>query len=77
MTVALEASVDLPSPSSDTSIRSSVQLQMMTAKLEKGEALAPDELLFQWLTVDTLDTIEDSFARRVVAVIEKYPEVVA
>tara|TARA_Y100000296_G_scaffold26325_1_gene30980 strand:- start:5541 stop:8387 length:2847 start_codon:yes stop_codon:yes gene_type:complete len=77
LTVALEASVDLPSPSSDTSIRSSVQLQMMTAKLEKGEALAPDELLFQWLTVDTLDTIEDSFARRVVAVIEKYPEVVA
>ena len=77
LTVALEVATDMPSPAADASIRSSVQLQMMTAKLEQGQAATAPDILADWLSFDVLCEKDKHLAQRVVAVIDAYPEVVA
>jgi len=76
-TVALEVATDMPSPAADASIRSSVQLQMMTAKLEQGQAATAPDILADWLSFDVLCEKDKHLAQRVIAVIDAYPEVVA
>ena len=77
LTVALEVATDMPSPAADASIRSSVQLQMMTAKLEQGQAATAPDILADWLSFDVLCEKDKHLAQRVIAVIDAYPEVVA
>ena len=77
LTVALEVSLDLPSPDADASIRSSVQLQMMTAKLEQGESTSAAEILSDWLALGEVDEAEKGLMQRVVSVLDTHPEVLA
>ena len=66
----------MPSPDADASIRSSVQLQMMTAKLEQGEAATAPETLADWLSYDSIREADNHLLQRVVAVIDAHPEIV-
>ncbi|CAD5270541.1 conserved hypothetical protein [Alteromonas sp. 38] len=77
LTVALEAATDIPSPKSDSSMRTNVQLTMMTAKLEKGESLSPAQLLEDWIAHGKVDDQETHLLERVVNVLDNNPEVVA
>ncbi|GFD82458.1 hypothetical protein KUL118_53200 [Tenacibaculum sp. KUL118] len=77
LTVALEVASHMPSPDADASIRSSVQLQMMTAKLELGESATASEILADWLSYDVLGVKDKIFTQRVIAIIDAHPEVVA
>jgi hypothetical protein len=77
LTVALEAATDLPSPESDSSMRTNVQLAMMTAKLEKGESLSPAQLLEDWIAHGKVDDQETHLLERIVNVLDNNPEVVA
>ncbi len=77
LTVALEVATGMPSPDSDASIRSSVQLQMMTSKLEQGEAATAPDILADWLSYDSIDKVDNNLLQRVVAVINAHPEIVA
>ncbi len=77
LTVALEVATQMPSPESDASIRSSVQLQMMTAKLEQGESQSAADILAQWLEFDHLKSADHQLANRVATILESRPEVVA
>ncbi len=77
LTVALEAATDIPSPQSDSSMRTNVQLTMMTAKLEKGESLSPAQLLEDWIAHGKVDDQETHLLERVVNVLDNNPEVVA
>ena len=77
LTVALEAATDIPSPESDSSMRTNVQLTMMTAKLEKGESLSPGQLLEDWIAHGKVDDQETHLLERVVNVLDNNPEVVA
>jgi len=76
LTVALEVASNMPSPDADTSIRSSVQLQMMTAKLEQGEAATASEILADWLSYDVLEVKDNALTQRVIAVVDAHPEMV-
>ena len=76
LTVALEVATGMPSPDADASIRSSVQLQMMTAKLEQGEAATAPETLADWLSYDSIREADNHLLQRVVAVIDAHPEIV-
>jgi len=73
----LEAATDIPSPQSDSSMRTNVQLTMMTAKLEKGESLSPAQLLEDWIAHGKVDDQETHLLERVVNVLDNNPEVVA
>jgi hypothetical protein len=77
LTVALEVATGMPSPEADASTRSSVQLQMMTAKLEKGEAATASDILADWLSYDSISEADNHLIQRVVAVIDAHPEIVA
>lgn len=77
LTVALEVAAGVPSPDADASIRSSVQLQMMTSKLEQGEAATASDILADWLSYDSIDKADKNLIQRVVAVIGANPEIVA
>ena len=77
LTVALEVATGMPSPEADASTRSSVQLQMMTAKLEKGEAATASDILADWLSYDSISEADNHLLQRVVAVIDAHPEIVA
>lgn len=50
LTTALEVILDLPSGQADTELRKTVQLALLTAKLERGESWDKDDLLAQWLS---------------------------
>ncbi|MDO6567656.1 DUF349 domain-containing protein [Alteromonas sp. 1_MG-2023] len=77
LTVALEAATDIPSPEHDSSMRTNVQLTMMTAKLEKGESLSPAQLLEDWIAHGKVDDEDTHLLERVVNVLDNNPEVVA
>ena len=77
LTVALEVATGMPSPDADASIRSSVQLQMMTSKLEQGEAATAPDILADWLSYDSISEEDNHLLQRVVSVIDAYPEIVA
>lgn len=77
LTVALEVATGMPSPEADASTRSSVQLQMMTAKLEKGEAATASDILADWLSYDSISEADNHLLQRVVAIIDAHPEIVA
>ncbi|BFT30005.1 hypothetical protein D210916BOD24_11810 [Alteromonas sp. D210916BOD_24] len=77
LTVALEVATQMPSPDSDASVRSSVQLQMMTAKLEQGEAQTATDILTQWIGYDKVEQAEQALVGRVIVVLNAHPEVVA
>ncbi len=77
LTVALEVACDVPSPESDSSTRTSVQLQMMTAKLENGESASASELLSQWLSHGDISAEEEHLKQRIINVIQTNPEVVS
>jgi len=77
LTVALEVATGMPSPEADAYTRSSVQLQMMTAKLEKGEAATASDILADWLSYDLISEADNHLLQRVVAVIDAHPEIVA
>ena len=77
LTVALEVACDVPSPESDSSTRTSVQLQMMTAKLESGESASASELLSQWLSHGNISAEEEHLKQRIINVIQTNPEVVS
>jgi hypothetical protein len=77
LTVALEVATDMPSPQSDASIRSSVQLQIMTAKLEQGEAPDAAALLSDWILVGPIENADKALVSRVTNVLASHPEVVA
>ena len=77
LTVALEVAAGMPSPDADASIRSSVQLQMMTSKLEQGEAATAPDILADWLSYDSISKVDNNLLQRVVAVISAHPEIVA
>lgn len=77
LTVALEVATGMPSPEADASTRSSVQLKMMTAKLEKGEAATASDILADWLSYDSISEADNHLLQRVVAVIDAHPEIVA
>ncbi|WP_429933171.1 DUF349 domain-containing protein [Alteromonas sp. 4B03] len=76
LTVALEVATGMPSPEADASIRSSVQLQMMTSKLEKGEAAAAPDILADWLSYDSISEADNPLLQRVIAVIDANPDIV-
>ncbi len=76
LTVALEVATGMPSPDADAPIRSSVQLQMMTSKLEQGEAATAPEILADWLSHDTVSNAENQQVQRVIAVLDAHPEIV-
>ena len=67
----------MPSPEADASIRSSVQLQMMTSKLEQGEAATAPDILADWLSYDSISEEDNHLLQRVVSVIDTHPEIVA
>ncbi|WP_218310609.1 DUF349 domain-containing protein [Alteromonas antoniana] len=50
LTTALEVILDLPSGPADSELRKTVQLALLTAKLERGESWDKDDLLAQWLS---------------------------
>lgn len=77
LTVALEVATGMPSPDADASIRSSVQLQMMTSKLEQGEAATASDILADWLSYESINKADNDLLQRVVAVISAHPEIVA
>ena len=77
LTVALEVASDMPSPQSDVSVRSSVQLQMMTAKLEQGEAPEAQEILSDWLQHGEVKEDESGLLQRVVTIIDNNPSMLA
>ncbi|MFD3322376.1 DUF349 domain-containing protein [Alteromonas macleodii] len=77
LTVALEVATGMPSPDADASIRSSVQLQMMTSKLEQGEAATAPDILADWLSYDSIREEDNHLLQRVVSVIDAHPEIVA
>ena len=77
LTVALEVASDMPSPQADASIRSSVQLQMMTAKLEQGKAPEAEEILSDWLQHGEVKEGESGLLQRVITIIDKNPGVLA
>jgi hypothetical protein len=77
LTVALEVATGMPSPDADASIRSSVQLQMMTSKLEQGEAATAPDILADWLSYDSISEEDNHLLQRVVSVIDAHPEIVA
>jgi len=77
LTVALEVATGMPSPDADASIRSSVQLQMMTSKLEQGEAATAPDILADWLSYDSISEEDNHLLQRVVSVIDTHPEIVA
>eukprot|EP01093_Parvamoeba_rugata_P014473 TRINITY_DN46_c0_g1_i1.p1 TRINITY_DN46_c0_g1~~TRINITY_DN46_c0_g1_i1.p1 ORF type:complete len:943 (+),score=216.31 TRINITY_DN46_c0_g1_i1:26303-29131(+) len=77
LTVALEVASDLPSPDSDNSARTNVQLSMMTARLEKGESVSANELLERWIGHGAIDNEEKALLDRVIHVIDNKPEVLA
>jgi len=77
LTVALEVASGMPSPQSDASVRSSVQLQMMTAKLELGEAPEAEEILRDWLLHGEVKKSESGLLQRVVTIINNNPSVLA
>jgi exonuclease SbcC len=77
LTVALEVASGMPSPQSDASVRSSVQLQMMTAKLELGEAPEAEEILHDWLLHGEVKKSESGLLQRVVTIINNNPSVLA
>ncbi|MCZ4239933.1 DUF349 domain-containing protein [Alteromonas macleodii] len=77
LTVALEVATGMPSPEADASIRSSVQLQMMTSKLEQGEAATAPDILADWLSYDSISEEDNHLLQRVVSVIDTHPEIVA
>jgi uncharacterized protein YaiL (DUF2058 family) len=77
LTVALEVACDVPSPESESSTRTSVQLQMMTAKLENGESASASELLSQWLSHGNISAEEEHLKQRIINVIQTNPEVVS
>jgi hypothetical protein len=77
LTVALEVATGMPSPDADASIRSSVQLQMMTSKLEQGEAATAPDILADWLSYDSISGEDSHLLQRVVSVIDAHPEIVA
>lgn len=74
LTVALEAATDTPSPAVDSSLRTDVQLSMMTAKLEQGETIDASDLLADWLALGKVDSLEAPLLSRVINVIEAQPE---
>lgn len=76
-TVALEVACDIQSPDSDSSLRTNVQLQMMTAKLENGESSSASELLSQWLLCGEITQEDEHLTQRLINVVENNPEVVA
>ncbi|GEA03584.1 hypothetical protein KUL17_24810 [Alteromonas sp. KUL17] len=76
LTVALEVATGMPSPDADASICSSVQLQMMTSKLEQGEAATAPDILADWLSYDSIREADNHLLQRVVAVIDAHPEIV-
>ena len=76
LTVALEVATGMPSPDADASIRSSVQLQMMTSKLEQGEAATAPDILADWLSYDSISEEDSHLLQRVVSVIDAHPEIV-
>jgi len=76
LTVALEVATGMPSPEADASIRSSVQLQMMTSKLEQGEAATAPDILADWLAYDSISEEDNHLLQRVVSVIDAHPEIV-
>jgi hypothetical protein len=77
LTVALEVSTDMHSPEQDASIRSSVQLQMMTAKLEQGVSSTASDILADWLTVAPITEADKPFIQRLSAVLNEHPEVLS
>ena len=77
LTVALEVASGMPSPQSDASVRSSVQLQMMTAKLEQGEAPEAQEILSDWLQHGEVKEDESGLLQRVVTIIDNNPSMLA
>lgn len=77
LTVALEVASGMPSPQSDVSVRSSVQLQMMTAKLEQGEAPEAQEILSDWLQHGEVKEDESGLLQRVVTIIDNNPSMLA
>lgn len=77
LTVALEVACEMPSPEADSSTRSSVQLQMMTAKLESGEAPSPADILGDWLSHGEVKSSEHGLLQRVISVIDNKPGVLA
>ena len=76
LTVALEVATGMPSPDADASIRSSVQLQMMTSKLEQGEAATAPDILANWLSYDSINETDNHLLQRVISVINAHPEIV-
>ncbi len=65
LTTALEVLIDLPSPQADTELRKTVQLALLTAKLERGESWDKDDLLAQWLSHGRLSDDEQPLVSRV------------
>ncbi|NDV90619.1 DUF349 domain-containing protein [Alteromonas sp. 345S023] len=74
LTVALEAVTDMPSPAADSSMRTDVQLSMMTAKLEQGETIDASDLLEDWIAIGAVENHEQPLLTRVIKVIEAQPE---
>ena len=77
LTVALEVITDMPSPENDASIRSSVQLQIMTAKLEQGSAPSASEILADWLLAGPIEGSDARLVSRLATVLDMHPEVLA
>ena len=76
LTVALEVVVDVPSPASDSSMRTDVQLRMMTAKLERGDSVSAQQLLEDWIAHGSVSKDEEPLLARVIHIIETQPEIV-
>ncbi|GEA13014.1 DUF349 domain-containing protein [Alteromonas sp. KUL49] len=76
LTVALEAAVDLPTPSEDSTLRTDVQLSMMTAKLERGEIATADLLFEKWLAHGAVSKAEEGLLERIEQVLAANPEIV-
>ncbi|WP_414827657.1 DUF349 domain-containing protein [Alteromonas sp. H39] len=65
LTTALEVILDLPSPQADTELRKTVQLALLTAKLERGESWEQDDLFAQWLSHGQVSQQELSLIPRI------------
>ena len=70
-TIELELLLNVESPATDESRRKTLQLTMMTVKLEQGTSADFDALLVRWLTLDNTDSSVQLLLPRLEAVIEK------